>query len=149
MADPAAPSDAKRGAIAMTGRTRKSSGAFQAGRLSKATEFHDAATLIEDDAPNAAVDLFVDAGIAAADVICASKLGEYATGENHNEAIALLEKAQPDVARYLRALLNMKSKVAYTHQSVRSDDRKKASRSASKLVEAARRIAKPAAGEEG
>jgi hypothetical protein len=133
----------------MTGCTRKSSNAFQAGRLSKATEFHDAATLIEGDAPNAAVDLFIDAGIAAADVICGSKLGEYATGENHNEAIALLEKAQPAVGRYLRTLLNMKSKVAYTHQSVSSDHREKASRAASKLVEAARRIAKPVSSEDG
>jgi hypothetical protein len=133
----------------MTGRTKKSSDAVLAGRLSKATEFHDAATLIEDVAPNAAVDLLVDAGIAAADVICCRKLGEYSTSENHNEAVALLEKAQPDVAKYLRALLNMKSKVAYTHQSVSSDDRKKASRAASNLVEAARRNAKPTADEEG
>ncbi|UGT91976.1 hypothetical protein [Mycobacterium ostraviense] len=78
----------------MTGRTRKSSDAFQAGRLKKATEFHDAAVLVENIAPNAAVDLFVDAGIAAADVICCTRLGIYATGENHNEAVALLEKAQ-------------------------------------------------------
>ncbi|WP_204081160.1 hypothetical protein [Mycobacterium riyadhense] len=132
----------------MTGRTRKSSDAVQAGRLNKATEFHDAATLIEDHAPNAAVDLFVDAGIAAADVICCSKLGEYSISENYSDAIALLAKAQPDVAKYLRALLNVKSKVACTHQSVSSDDHKKASRAASNLVEAARRIAKPAASEE-
>ncbi|WP_459797415.1 hypothetical protein, partial [Mycobacterium riyadhense] len=112
----------------MTGRTRKSSDAVRAGRLNKATEFHDAATLIEDHAPNAAIDLFVDAGIAAADVICCSKLGEYSISENHSDAIALLAKAQPDVAKYLRALLNVKSKVAYTHQSVSSDDHKKASR---------------------
>jgi hypothetical protein len=133
----------------MTGRTKKCSEAIQAGRLKKATEFHDAAALVEDLAPNAAVDLFVVAGIAAADVICCRRLGIYATGDNHNEAIDLLEKAQPDVAKYLRTLLSMKSKVAYTHQSVSSDDHKKASRAASNLVEAARRIAKPAAGEEG
>ncbi len=131
----------------MTGRTKKCSEAIQAGRLKKATEFHDAAALVEDLAPNAAVDLFVVAGIAAADVICCRRLGIYATGDNHNEAIDLLEKAQPDVAKYLRTLLSMKSKVAYTHQSVSSDDHKKASRAASNLVEAARRIAKPAAGE--
>jgi hypothetical protein len=133
----------------MIGRTRKCSEAIQAGRLKKATEFHDAAVLVEDLAPNAAVDLFVDAGIAAADVISCIRLGIYATGESHNEAIDLLEKAEPGVATYLRTLLGLKSKVAYTHQSVSSDDRKKASRAASNLVEAARRIAKPAAGEEG
>lgn len=61
--------------------------------------------------------------------------------------MALLEKAQPDAAKYLRALLNMKSKVAYTHLSVNSDDRKKAGRAANSLVEAARRNAQPSAGE--
>ena len=35
-------------------------------------------------------------------------------GESHNEAIALLEKAERDVAKDLQALLNLKSKVAYT-----------------------------------
>jgi hypothetical protein len=131
----------------MTARTRKSSDAFQVGRLKKATEFHDAATLIEDNAPNAAVDLYVDAGIAAADVICGGQLGEYSAGENHNEAAALLAKAQPGLAKYLRTLLNLKSKVAYTHQAVSADEWKKAARAASKLVEAARRVRKPASAE--
>lgn len=130
----------------MTARTRKCSGAVQAGRLTKATEFYDAAALVEDVAPNAAVNLFVNAGIASADVICCARLGIYATGESHNEAIDLLEKAEHSAARYLRTLLGMKSKVAYTHQSVSSDDLKKASRAASKLLETARRNAKPAAG---
>lgn len=128
----------------MTGRTRQCAEAVRVGRLRKATEFHDAAVLIEDEAPNAAVDLMVDAGIAAADAICCCRLGVYSAGESHNEAIALLEKAQRDVARHLQTLLNLKSKVAYSHQPVTTDDRKKASRAASKLVEAARRIAQPA-----
>ena len=133
----------------MTGRTRECSEHIRAGRLNKATEFHQAAVLVEDVAPNAAVHLFVDAGIAAADVICCSRLGVYAAGENHAEAVALLEKAEPVQAKYLRALLNLKSKVAYTHQSVTRDERKKAGRAAENLVEAARRIAKPAAGKGG
>jgi hypothetical protein len=110
----------------------------------KATEFYDAAVLVEDVGPNAAVDLWVDAGIAAADAICCFRLGVYATGENHNEAIALLEKAEPDMAKHLRTLLNLKSKVAYSHQSVTGDDRKKAGRAALNLVEGARRITQPA-----
>lgn len=132
----------------MTGRTRKCSAVIQAGRLKKATEFHDAGALVEDHAPNAAVDLYVVAGIAAADVICCIRLGIYATGENHNEAVGLLKKADAGVAKHLGTLLGLKAKVAYTHQSVSSDDRKKASRAASKLVEAARRIAKPVSGAE-
>jgi hypothetical protein len=83
---------------------------------------------------NASVDLFVDTGIAAADVICCSRLGVYAAGENHNEAVALLEKAEPSAAKYLRTLLNLKSKVAYTHQSVTTDEHKKPGRAAENLV---------------
>jgi len=127
----------------MTGRTRTCSDAIQAGRLDKATEFHDAAARVEDVSPNAAVELFVVAGIAAADAICCKRLGVHAKGESHTEAVNLLEKADPGSAKYLRTLLSMKSKVAYTHQSVSADDRKKASRAASSLVEEARRIAKP------
>lgn len=122
----------------MTARTRKCSDGIQAGRLKKATEFHDAAVLVEH-LPNAAVDLFVLAGIAAADVICCSRLGVHAAGENHVEAIALLEKAEREVAKHLRTLLNLKSKVAYTHQSVTTEDHKNAGRAASNLLEAARR----------
>lgn len=130
----------------MTGRTKRSSEAIRIGRLKKATEFHDSAVLLED-APDAAVNLFVLAGIAAADVICCARIGVYSAAENHNEAIALLEKAEPNMAKYLRALLNVKSKVAYTHHSVAPDDHKKASRAASNLLEAARRASKPAAGD--
>jgi hypothetical protein len=133
----------------MTGRTRNCSASIQAGRLRKATEFHDAAVLVEEIAPNAAVDLFVDAGIAAADVICCARLGAYAAGESHSEAVALLEKAEPGMAKHLRTLLGLKSKVAYTHQPVTAGERTKASRAASHLVEAARRIAKPATGRRG
>lgn len=129
----------------MTGRTRECPEGTRLGRLKKAIEFHDAAVLIEAHAPNASVDLFVDAGIAAADVICCSRLGVYAAGENHNDAISLLAQAESGVERHLRTLLNLKSKVAYTHQSVTKDDRRRASRAAEALVEAARRISKPPA----
>jgi hypothetical protein len=107
----------------MSERTRKCSASIRAGRLNGATEFHDAAVLVENAAPNAAVDLFVDAGIAAADVICCSRLGVYAAGESHAEAVVLLEKAEPGVAKHLRSLLGLKSKVAYTHQPVTTGDR--------------------------
>lgn len=50
--------------------TRDCGPAVIKGRLSKAVEFFDAAELLEDTMPNAAGDLFVDAGIAASDVIC-------------------------------------------------------------------------------
>jgi len=57
--------------------TRECNSAVTAGRLSKAVEFFDAAAHLEGDMPNAAGDLFVDAGIAASDVICCVRLGRY------------------------------------------------------------------------
>jgi hypothetical protein len=86
----------------MTARKRECFEVIRAGRLKKAKEFYTAAVLVENATPNASVDLFVDAGIAAADVICCSRLGVYAAGENHNEAVALLEKAERSAAKYLR-----------------------------------------------
>jgi hypothetical protein len=48
------------------------------------------------------------------------------------------------MAKHLRALLNMKSKVAYTHQSVTPGDHQKASRAALTLLEAAGRVTRRA-----
>ena len=125
----------------LTERTRPSSETIRRGRLKKATQFLDAAIVIDEEMPDASMTLLVNAGIAAADVICGARLGKYAVGENHNEAVALLAKADPGVDKHLRTLLNVKSKAAYTHQTATSDERKKSRRAAEALVEAARRIA--------
>jgi len=111
------------------------------GRLKKATQFLDAAIVIDDEMSDAAVTLLVNAGIAAVDVICGVRLGKYAAGENHNQAVALLGQAEPDMEKHLRSLLNVKSKVAYTHRSATSAECTKSRRAAEALVEAARRIA--------
>lgn len=124
-----------------TGRTRPSTAAIRDGRLKKATEFLNAAALVEDTASDAAMNLYVLAGIAAADVICCARLGKYAAGENHNDAVALLNQADSTLGKHLQVLLNIKSKVAYTHQSASPDERKKARRAAEALGEAARRTA--------
>jgi len=84
----------------MTERTRPSSEAIRRGRLKKAVEFLDGAILIADDMPDAAVSLLINAGIAAADVICGVRLGLYAVGENHNEAVALLAKAEAGAEKH-------------------------------------------------
>lgn len=122
-------------------RTRPSTETIRRGRLKKAVEFLDGAIIIDDDMPDAAVSLLVNAGIAAADVICGVRLGIYAAGENHNDAVALLAKADAGVEKHLRVLLNVKSKVSYTHQSATADERKRSRRAAETLVEAARRAA--------
>jgi hypothetical protein len=111
--------------------------------MKKATEFHDAAVRIEDEMPDASINLFVLAGIAAADVICCSQLGKYAVGQEHHEAVSLLGQAEREMEKYLRTLLSVKSKVAYTHRSATADERKKAGRAAEALLEAARRTSAP------
>ncbi|MCX2931459.1 hypothetical protein ORI20_14340 [Mycobacterium sp. CVI_P3] len=125
----------------MSERTRPSTESIRRGRLRKAVEFLDGAILIDGDMPDAAVSLLVNAGIAAADVICGVRLGIYAAGENHNEAVALFAKADAGVEKHLRTLLNVKSKVSYTHQSATADERKRSRRAAEALVQAARRAA--------
>jgi hypothetical protein len=125
----------------MAERTRTSTEAIRIGRLKKATQFLDAAIVIDDEMPDASVSLLVNAGIAAADVICGARLGVYAAEVSHSEAVALLGRADSGLEKHLRTLLNVKSKVAYTHQSATSDDRKKSRRAAEALVEEARRIA--------
>lgn len=115
------------------------------GRLRKAAEFLDAATLIaglEDEAAStdAFVTLCIQAGIAASDVICCARLGEHAQGQDHNEAVTLLSQAHGESARHLRVLLGMKSKAAYSHAAVSPADAKRAGRAADALVETARRV---------
>jgi hypothetical protein len=51
---------------------------------------------VEDDMPNAAGDLFVDAGIAASDVICCVRLGVHSSSGTHSEAVTLLERRRRD-----------------------------------------------------
>ncbi len=118
--------------------TRECNSAVTAGRLSKAIEFFDAAEYVEDEMPNAAGDLFVDAGIAASDVICCVRLGVHSSSGAHSEAVTLLATAQRGFEKYLNTLLNLKNKAAYTHQSLSDAERKKMNRAASFLVEAAK-----------
>lgn len=113
--------------------------AITAGRLSKAVEFLDAAESLDDDKPNAAGDLFVDAGIAASDVLCCIRLGIHSSSGSHNEAANLLGKADKRSEKHLIALLSLKQKAAYTHQSLSADERKKMNRAATHLVEVAKR----------
>lgn len=108
------------------------------GRMSKANEFFDAADHLGDAMPNAAGDLYVDAGIAASDVICCLRLGVHSNTGNHSEAIALLKRADSGSERHLNTLLNLKNKAAYTHQDLTAPELKKMNRAAEHLVEAAK-----------
>lgn len=116
------------------------------GRLRKAVEFLDAATLIADPADGEAastdafVTLCIQAGIAASDVICCTRLGKHAQGQDHSEAVTLLSQANSESANHLRVLLGMKTKAAYSHTGISTGDAKRAGRAAEALVETARRV---------
>lgn len=116
------------------------------GRLAKANQFAAVATDVADlaaearEVADAYVTLLVHAGIAAADVICCARLGEYAQGSNRNEAIALLKTADPDSARHLETLLKMKTRVGYGHMPASQDDLKKAQRAGDALLKTARAL---------
>jgi len=116
------------------------------GRLRKAVEFLDAASLVGDPADEEAtsndafVTLCIEAGIAASDVICCARLGRHAQGQDHNEAVTLLSQANNESARHLRVLLSMKTKAAYSHTGMGAGDAKRAGRAAEALVETARRV---------
>jgi hypothetical protein len=84
-------------------RTKECSASVVEGRLDKASQFMDAAETIrefadeEAEIADAYVTLCVLAGIAAADVICCSRLGRHARGEVKGPgraADALVEKAR-------------------------------------------------------
>jgi len=122
---------------------------FAAGRRRKAVQFLTAAEEIMDlaedgaDIGDAYVTLCVHAGIAAADTLCAHYLGQYNSGENHNEATALLRRLQPDGLAHsadLAQLLALKTKAGYTHRPVTAQERLQAGRRARTLVDAARAL---------
>lgn|GEM_PF-382837 len=96
-----------------------------AGRMSKTIEFFDAAELLGKEMANAAGDLYVDAGIAAADVICCVRLNVHSNTGNRNEAVALLKQADSGSERHVNTLLNLKNKATYTHQDLTSVELKK------------------------
>ena len=111
----------------------------RAGRLSKAKQFlqvaDDARTLAQDDeVADAAATLYIHAGIAAADAICAAALGKYSRGEDHQQAIRLLETVDREASRQLKTLLSMKTRAGYGYAPVGRQDLIRAARAAQTLV---------------
>jgi hypothetical protein len=127
-------------------RTRPCNARILRGRLDKAEQFMAAAGMIcelvdeHGDVADAYVTLCVHAGIAAADVICCAGLGVHAQGEHHDEAVGLLARADKEVARHLRTLLNLKTKAGYSHTPATTDEFKRAGRAAEAIMERARRV---------
>jgi hypothetical protein len=117
-----------------------------AGRPKKADQFLLAAELVRDfategEVADAYVTLCVHAGIAAADVICCTRLGTYSRGDNHAEAVGLLKKARETASAHrLETRLSMKTKAGYTYLPSSLAEVKRAGRAASELVEMAKRV---------
>jgi len=128
----------------MTPRMVKADDSVRRGRLAKAEQFANAAVVVHEladdatDIADAYVTLCVHAGIAAADVICAARLGEHSRGENHDEAVTLLATVDRAAAGHLRALLNMKTLAGYSHTPISGERARRAGRAMEALVEAAR-----------
>ncbi len=112
-------------------------------RLAKAREFAEAAELHFDqvsgapDYPDVYVTLAVHAGIAAADVICIRRLGEYSASGAHDEAIKRLALADKALAKHLSRLLALKTKAGYSANPVSADDVSIARRAHMALLESA------------
>ncbi len=127
-------------------RTSDCDAATRQGRLMKAEQFMTAAGIVldltEDDPKDLGavyVTLVVHAGIAAADVICCARLGQYSHGENHSEAVDLLGSVNKKLASDLGVLLGMKTKAGYSALPISQENRTKAGRAVERLMDAARR----------
>jgi hypothetical protein len=125
-------------------RTRPCPASVHSGRLAKALQFWEAAETLDivadedDDLADAFITLCIHAGIAAADVLCCSRLGEYAQGQDHNEAVTLLQSVDKSAAKSLSALLDMKTRSGYSAIKSSTADRRRAKRSADALIQAAK-----------
>jgi hypothetical protein len=71
------------------------------------------------------------------DVLCCARLGVHASGQQHQEAVALLRQVDADLARDLDTLLRIRTKAGYGAQPVNAVERRRAQRAASRLVQAA------------
>lgn len=122
--------------------TKRCSDAERAGRLAKAKQFLAAADLIEtladdDDLVDAQLTLCVHAGIAGADVLCCTRLGQHSQGQSHREAIDLLARVDASLAKDLASLLDIKTRAGYGSAPSTLANRKMATRAATRLVRAA------------
>ena len=120
-------------------RTKQCTATIRKGRLRKALQFANTARGIETDMTliDAYVTNCIHAGIAAADVICCAQLGEHAVGENHQDAVEHLAKADGELAKDLRALLAMKTAAGYSEVAATEQQRKRARRAMDRLLEVA------------
>ena len=122
---------------------RTSSGGRPEGlrRLSIAEQYLALAAMLEDDSSDGAINACIGncvlAGIAAADAICYSRLGERYAGPDHDQAADVLDRVDKELGNMLRSLNRLKTKSQYGDEWLTSSTQKSAFRNASKLVEQA------------
>jgi hypothetical protein len=112
-----------------------------------ARAFADAADLVldeEDDASlNVAASLAVLAGIAASDAACCAVLGRRSRGQNHRDAVALLNGIAvvgAELGKDLARLLDLKDNAQYGVIYVSEEKARQAVRWARRMVGAAERV---------
>lgn len=125
-------------------RTRPVNAGQARAYVSKAEEYlAAAASELDADRPIAATSLAVHAGINGADAVTGLRLGQRATGQDHDGALVLLRTAGPDgtaVAKELARLLTLKTRAEYEPDDIPKSDASKAVERARRIVELARRL---------
>lgn len=128
------------------GRPRSVGVAEARARLRAAQAYLEVAELVLDDPgrdefSNVSAGLSVLAGIAAADAICARRLGEIHRGDRHRDAAALIERAVRDgpalAATFLR-LIDLKDAAHYGVLVVATGRANDAAKWARRLIDRAR-----------
>jgi len=124
-------------------RTVTADKAVERGRRAKAKQFLRVADDVRElsdegeDVRDAVVTLYVHAGIAAADAICAAALGKHAQGHSHTDAVALLASVDRQASKSLAVLLGMKTRAGYGHDPINKSQLARAEKAARALVDKA------------
>jgi hypothetical protein len=122
------------------GRTRDCDITDARARLVDARQFLDAAELhVAPGYGDVVATNAIHAAIAAADVICCVQLGQRSNDANHEAAVALLERADPDLANQLRRALICKQQAGYESRDLADSDAVACVGAARRLVTAAAR----------
>jgi hypothetical protein len=130
------------------GRTQPCSEVDAATRLRHARKFIEVAELVAEEGEGVeyasqAAALAVLAGIAAADAGCCKTLGRRSRGQDHREAVALVEEISPSgkqAAQWLGRLLTLKDEAHYGLHDVGGQKLGSALRQAKDLIKFAEEV---------
>lgn len=128
-----------------TPRTTACTPAQARARLEQARAFIDVADLVLDEPAtqpetHVAAALAVLAAIAASDAICGLRLGRYTRGQDHTQAVTLLESVDlpdPSLPAKLRRVLAAKDTAHYSPALMSKTDARNLVRTARSLVDMA------------